>query len=341
MKAVTNPNEWIDRYVDAVGRLMPAKQRADVEQEIRSLIGDELDAALPPDAPLDAPPDEETVFGVLRKFGKPEEIAARYHPPAYFIGPALYPIYRRVVSVVLGVVAGVTLFGAAVAVGIEGASWDPVGILGELFSGLLQVFASITIVFALIEYFQRREAFAREWVESTTGSTGAWDVRSLPPVQDDDRAKVGDLAGGIIGAIIGIFVFNAFLPNGIPGLVSVDGEWQSFQIFAPAFWRYVPWLTALWLLEIALYAFVLARGRWSGVTRWLEVVLNALGVAITFVILTGGPIAANPALEPAFKVVVAIIFAVEGVQLAQQVYRLVMRGQGRAARDTLPGGSLR
>jgi hypothetical protein len=115
--------------------------------------------------------------------------------------------------------------------------------------------------------------------------------------------------------------------------VNVDGEWQTFQLFAPESWRYVPWLTALWLLEIALSAYVLARGRWSTATRWLEALLSALGVAVTFIILTGGPIAANPALETSFKIVVAIIFAVSSVELARQLYRLVVRGQGRAAQD--------
>jgi hypothetical protein len=336
MKAVTNPNEWIDRYVNAVGRLMPAKQRADVEQEIRSLIGDELDAALPPDRS----PDEETVFGVLRRFGKPEEIAARYRPPAYLIGPALYPTYRTVLGVVLGVVAAVTLFGAALAVGTSSAGWDPLGILGNLFSGLMQVFAWVTIVFALIDYFQRREASFKASVEAVTGAGAAWDVQSLPPVQDDDRAKVGELAGTIIGATIGIFVFNSLLHDGVPYRTSADGEWQTLQLLTPEFWRYVPWLTALWLLEIALSAYVLARGRWSNMTRWLEVVLNVLSIAVTFIILTGGPIAANPALESAFKIVVALSFAIQCVEVVRQLYRLVVRGQGRAAQET-PGGSLR
>lgn len=286
-------------------------------------------------------PDEETVFGVLRRFGRPEEIAARYHPPAYLIGPALFPVFRRVVSVVLGVIAGVTLFGAAVAVGATGAAWDPLGILGELFSGLLQIFGAFAIVFGVIEYFQRREAFGKPAVEAVPGAPGAWDVRSLPPVQDDDRAKVGELAGEIVGAIIAIFIFNTLLREGLPFRANPGSEWQTFELFTPEFWRYVPWLTALWLLEIALDAYVIARGRWSTLTRWLEVLLNALGVAVTFVILTGGPIAANPALETPFKLVVAIIFAVSGVQLVQQLYRLVVRGQGRATQETTLGGSLR
>ena len=34
--------DWIDRYVNEVGRRLPPKQRVDVQQEIRSLIEDEV-----------------------------------------------------------------------------------------------------------------------------------------------------------------------------------------------------------------------------------------------------------------------------------------------------------
>ena len=37
------PKEWVDRYVNEVGRRLPGKQRGDVEMEMRSLIEDELD----------------------------------------------------------------------------------------------------------------------------------------------------------------------------------------------------------------------------------------------------------------------------------------------------------
>ena len=332
MKVVTDPTEWVDRYVSAVGRLMPAAQRADVEREIRSLIADAVDAA----TPSGDTPDEEVIFSVLRNFGKPEEIAARYRAPAYLVGPALYPTFRTVVGIVLGVLAGVSLFGAAVGVGLGSVAWNPVDLLANLVGSLIQVFGTVVGVFALIEFFQRRGSLA---LEDTAGKGSAWDVRSLPPVQDDDRANVGELASGIVGAVIAIFLFNA-LPSGLTGMVLNEEGWQFFPLFAPEFWRYVPWLTALWLLEIALNSYVIARGRWSTPTRWLEAGLSALGVAAMLVILTGGPIAAYPALDTPFKIVVAIIFAVESVQLARQLYRLVVRKPGQSA-PGIPSAGLR
>ena len=81
---------------------------------------------------------------------------------------------------------------------------------------------------ALIEFFQRRGSLA---LEDTAGKGSAWDVRSLPPVQDDDRANVGELASGIVGAVIAIFLFNA-LPSGLTGMVLNEEGWQFFPLFA-------------------------------------------------------------------------------------------------------------
>jgi hypothetical protein len=98
-----NAQEWIDRYVNAVGEALPLRERGDVEAEIRSLLQDELEAR---GVALDDP-DEQTVLSVLEQFGRPEDLAARYAPPRVLIGPTLFPIFRLVTTIVLLVLVGV------------------------------------------------------------------------------------------------------------------------------------------------------------------------------------------------------------------------------------------
>ncbi len=120
------PAEWIDRYVATVGAAFPAKKAKDAEMEVRSLIHDGLEAAGFPD-PEQA--DEETVLRVLEGFGDPKRLATESQPVRYLIGPALFPHFRAVASIVLVAVAGLWLFGIAVAAGTDRTGFEPLAAL--------------------------------------------------------------------------------------------------------------------------------------------------------------------------------------------------------------------
>jgi hypothetical protein len=89
--------DLIDRYVVEVARHLPAKNAEDVAEELRSLLSDALEARA---ARTGRPKDEALAVEVLREFGEPEEVAARYRGPKQLIGPDWYPIFK---SVALGV----------------------------------------------------------------------------------------------------------------------------------------------------------------------------------------------------------------------------------------------
>src|SRR5262245_33242749 len=129
---VTATNQWIDRYVSEVGRMLPAGKRADVELEIRSLIEEEVDAR----AGSDSRPSDETVLDVLRSFGHPQEIAARYGAQQYLIGPALYPSFMMVLRVVLAATLALNLVAQAFSIAVAG-EWPSIGtLLTNLFFAL-------------------------------------------------------------------------------------------------------------------------------------------------------------------------------------------------------------
>lgn len=312
--------EWIDRYVQAVGEALPARERGDVQAEIRSLLQDEMEARRGSD--LDVT-EEQTVLDILAQFGRPEILAARYHAPRSLIGPTLYPTFRTVTTIVLLVLAGVWLFGTAVGVGLgEREIGQPLELLGGLVGGLIQTFGMLVIVFALIE------TFAQGKIE-TEAQQKTWDPRSLPKVEPAERIKVGELVVGIGFSLAAILIFNAY-PNWISAITVVDGQVTSGPLLSENFMTFVPWLTILWSLTIALNAYVLAQGRWQSITRWLQIGLSFFGVLILGWMLMDGPLLAWTALEPVAKLVIAIIFAVTALDLIVQVYRLATRRQGAA-----------
>jgi hypothetical protein len=320
-----NAQEWIDRYVYAVGEALPVRERGDVDAEIRSLIQDELEAR---GADLESL-DEQMVLSVLEQFGRPETLAARYHAPRALIGPALYPIFRIVATVVLLVLTGVWIFGIVVGVSLQQRTIEnPFEMFAGLVGGLFQTFGTIVFVFALVETATRGKIEAE-------AKQQAWNPRTLPKVEQTERVKVGELVVGIGFTVLAILVFNAY-PEWISAITVADGHVASTPLLSENFSAFVPWLTLMWSLAIALDAYVLAQGRWRPLTRVLQMALSVFGLAVLAWMLMSGPLLAWPALEPVAKLVVAIVFAVTGIELLVQGYRLAMQ---RIAGANTTGGT--
>ena len=100
--------KWVDRYISEVGDRLPAKQRTDIETELRSLILDALEGRTGKTVDF----SEEDELAVLQEFGRPEEVAQRYAgTPRYLIGPRLYPTYLVVLRILFIVGLIGTTFG--------------------------------------------------------------------------------------------------------------------------------------------------------------------------------------------------------------------------------------
>jgi len=83
-------NTLTERYVYAVVRRIPADQRDEVAEELRSVIADTVEAR------------GATEHEVLTEMGDPVRLAACYvDRPLALIGPDLYPAYVRTLKVLL------------------------------------------------------------------------------------------------------------------------------------------------------------------------------------------------------------------------------------------------
>ena len=82
----------IDKYIAEVGKHLPRKNRTDIEAEIRSTLEDMLDER----KQADSRPEEELVMELLKEYGAPVEVAAKYKPHPYLIGPRLFPLFESV-----------------------------------------------------------------------------------------------------------------------------------------------------------------------------------------------------------------------------------------------------
>jgi hypothetical protein len=80
---VITAEEMIEACVGDVVVLLPRKQRHDVAQELRALLGEEIEAAAGAHESREA-----AARAVLTGFGRPADVAARYGTPITLIDPA-------------------------------------------------------------------------------------------------------------------------------------------------------------------------------------------------------------------------------------------------------------
>jgi hypothetical protein len=274
--------ELLDRYVYAVGRRLPAKQRGDIEKELKSLLLDALDARTGGRLATD-----DDVAAVLAEFGQPADVAARYTGERYLIGPRLYPVYRMVVGIVLAAMAFglflsflmVFVFGTMTAAN----AWAYLlKFLGSFVSSVWGAIGVITVVFWGIERGIIKHKGEPDEKEK-------WDPRTLPPIPKSKHAwKPSQSVVSIVFAIIALVLFNVF-----PDLVSVymrdgSGQWLHIPIFSQqALAVYLLLWDISWVLTLILHVVLLVQGHMRVGISIAQIALKLFNIAVLGVMIAG------------------------------------------------------
>ena len=82
--------DLVDRYLAAVSRQLPEKQRADITAELRDLLLSQFEAK---EEELDRPLTLDETEALLKDFGHPMAVAGRYRKVQYLIGPDIFPFW--------------------------------------------------------------------------------------------------------------------------------------------------------------------------------------------------------------------------------------------------------
>ena len=97
----------LDRYVYAVRKLLPRAQRDDIASELREILQSQVDEE---GAQALRPLQDEEIAAILRRYGRPHEVALRYGSRQYLIGPDVFPSYVVALKVVLWFLVPVASF---------------------------------------------------------------------------------------------------------------------------------------------------------------------------------------------------------------------------------------
>lgn len=280
--------ELIKRYVHSVGRGLPEKHRADIEEELESLILDTLESR----TPEGRTPSEKEVIAVLKEFGHPREVAARYLPPKYLVGPELFHTWLMITGIVTGAVALGLVVSVLARFLVEPFQVNELlirlaRIIPTFFSAALSVVGAVTIVFAVIERLMPQKE-----KESLKLTGNDWNPRDLPEVpRSDERIIVSEQVAAIVLTLILLALFNLFsLGIGLNGQ-GAGSEWYFIALLArDALAKYLPWLNALWVLTLVYHAILLYTRRLPVGMRIFELVLALGGIILVASMIAGPPL---------------------------------------------------
>jgi len=270
--------EMVERYIYAVTKKLPERQRSDIEQELRSLIEDMLSAQAKND-----PPTAEDVEAVLRELGDPAQLADRYRAKqSYLIGPENYDTYILVLKIVFAAVA----FGITLAMTISYFVEPPKSIMdlfvdyfGGIFGALLQVFAWVTVIFAIIE--SRSLPLSREFKDEQ------WSLADLPELPDRNlMIRLSEPIISLLFAVIALIIFNTAEHLIAIYSISADETLRVIPLFnQEGFRSLLPLLNIMLALGIVKESLKLVIRKWTRGLAVINLVLNvfSFGLFVLFV----------------------------------------------------------
>lgn len=152
-----------ERYLKAVAAQLPKATREDIIAELSDAIQTRMEKR---EEQLGRPLTEADEEAVLREFGHPLSVAARYGSgPQHVVGPELYPWWMFGVKVGLIALVCITVFSALIRILIGDV--DVGQAIGQsfqsVFSGGITIVGFATIAGFVIERQKDKPAFLREW----------------------------------------------------------------------------------------------------------------------------------------------------------------------------------
>jgi len=278
--------ELLDRYLQAVRRHLPWLRQDDIIAELRANLEAQLE-------------DKETELGRkltdaemeawLKQLGSPIQVAARYQPQQYLIGPALFPIYRFVMRLAIG--WGVVIYAIAKTVEIVAKGQGADGLVAAIvhLPGMVFINAAVvTLIFAIVE---RSGAQIPDKFAQGTAMGDDWMRVPAPPYDPrlDGRKKPKTYAQAVIEVIVGwiVLVWLLLVPH-YPFLLMGPGViWLKVSPFqlTPVWWTFYWCVVVLNGAELAWRVIDLLQERWQGPHHTQQLVKQALGLIPLLVVL--------------------------------------------------------
>lgn len=252
----------IERYLQAIGRELPADQWEDILKELRSSLYDALEAVGGDEA------SDAQVAAILKEMGSPREVAASYYPAGqYVVGPALYPTFLTVLKIVITVMITVQV----VLITLSLAATENPSVSDALGGLLASIPATVGYVVLIFWGIQRTSVQPEP--------EAAFDPYKLPSLEAvAEPVSRFEQFVSLIANVIALSFLVQFAQAGGFHVAFFDN---------PVIRQFLPWLVASFIVDIALDIVLLWRGRWETITRVAGIAGNLFGLIVLFVVFQG------------------------------------------------------
>lgn len=307
MTARPQPHEaLIEAYVLDITRRIPRKMRNDVAFELRALLNESVR-----DRAADAGrlPDDAMALSIVREFGRPDDVAARYHPPGDPVIPAAHTAgfaWATLIGVALQWAGSLPLaLSGQLAPAIPetnriGAWWTSYGLGAFWWPGFL---VSMMLVAALVR---------RTWPPKQTD----W-----IPTEKIDRDHINRPVQlvGLCLALAGVAMWVLIAWS----VMAFDTPVTRALAFAPDFLSTrAPLVLLLWAAGISLLVVLIVEGRWRALTRRVDMGIKVASCVLLGWFVFGGRIFVTEAADQTTKAVLALIILLVAGQVGAHVWQL-------------------
>lgn len=257
--------ELLDRYLQAVRKHLRWQRQDDIIAELKANLESQLEDK---EAELGRPLTAAEAENWLKQIGPPAQMAARYEPPRYLIGPVLFPTYWHVLRLASFWAAVASCIVSAVQIAAGVTSWNAAVQAALRVPGVVIMTAAwVTLVFAGLELVARRYP---EKCPAVAGMPGEWNPVTLPPLEAEagPGKKPRSYAHAVTEVVFGV-LFLAWLlliPKHPFLLLGPAVGYLHASPFRPApVWIQVYWwVVALNALQVAWRSFDLWRNDSAG-----------------------------------------------------------------------------
>lgn len=272
-----NPREpeLVTRYLASIQRHLPPESALDVSAELREAILSAIEAK---EDTLGRAPNTDEIGQVLKEFGHPVVVAARYGGGDYVIGPKYYPWFWYVQRIAVGAALAIAFAVNAIrALGSE----EPMRVVMRGLNGAVEAgvwaFGVVTILFVLAERFK----FDMGWAEK-------WNPKHLP--RDQVRQPKGLLESGLTVAFDVVFLLWWVKIVQFPNKLPMRDDASAAINFSPV-WDAVYWPVLVLAVGILLVHLMdLVRPAWTPLRSVLSIAGHAAGLGVLWVLFRAQPL---------------------------------------------------
>lgn len=265
--------ELVDRYVYEVTRRLPEQQRADIDKELRGLIEDMLEERSVGDAVT-----VQVVEEVLLELGDPGKLSDQYRGyKRHLIGPELFPLYIKILNIVLFSVGIGMLVVSAIQTVIEPLTIleQFVQFIVQVMSALVQAFAWVTLSFAIVEYSNRAAV-------KKLGQPSEWKPSMLSPIPDSSvHIKKSDPIVSIIFTVLFAVIFVRSVELIGTFFNPIENGWKVVSFLDTEVFRsYLPFILGVLAIGLIKDLMKLIQGRWTYSIIAVQIVYNIAAIIL-------------------------------------------------------------